>query len=103
MSFPLSAAVGTMRYSLLTVTVLSVPGLVTVVALPLAVDTQVIPAAGRPSTDSQRATTTGLVPAATVTMEAEFWGLADGWMDGRIGAGTEEESGREKIKGCRNR
>lgn len=72
MSFPLSAAVGTMRYSLLTVTVLSVPGLETVVALPLAVVTQEIFAAGRPSTDSQRATTTGLVPASTVTMEAEF-------------------------------
>lgn len=72
MSLPLSAAVGTMRYSLLTVTVLSAPGLDTVVALPPAVVTQEIWAAGRPSTDSQRATTTGLVPASTLTMEAEF-------------------------------
>lgn len=81
MSLPLSAAVGTMRYSLLTVTVSSVPGLDTVVALPFAVVTQEILAAGRPSADSQRATTTGLVPASTVTKEAEFWGLADGWTD----------------------
>ncbi len=72
MSFPLSAAVGTMRYSLVTVTVLSAPGLDTVVALPLAVVTQDILAAGRPSTDSQRATTAGLVSASTVTTEAEF-------------------------------
>lgn len=72
MSFPLSAAVGTIMYSLLTVTVLLAPGLDTVVALPLAVVTQEIWAAGRPSIESQRATTTGLVPASTVTMEAEF-------------------------------
>lgn len=78
-----------MRYSLVTVTVLSAPGLDAVVALPLAEVTQEIWAAGRPSTDSQRATTTGLVPASTVTMEAEFWGLADGRMDGRIDARAE--------------
>lgn len=100
MSFPLSVAVGTMRYSLLIVTVLSAPGLDTVVPLPLAVVTQEIWAAGRPSKDSHRATTTGLVPASTVTTVAEFWGLADGWMDGWIDArmdGGEEEtqSGRE--------
>ena len=69
-------------YSLVTVTVLSLPGLDTDVPLPLAVVTQEIWAAGRPSTDSQRATTTGLVPATSVTIEAAFWGLADGRMDG---------------------
>lgn len=79
MSFPLSAAPGTMRYSLVNDTVLSSPVFDTVVALPLAVVTQEIWAAGRPFKDSQRATTTGLVPATTVTVEAEFWGLADGW------------------------
>lgn len=71
-SFPLSAAVGIMRYSLLIVTVLSDPGLDTVVSLPLAVVTHLILAAGRPSTDSQRATTAILDSATTVTMEAEF-------------------------------
>lgn len=81
MSFPLSAAVGIMEYSLVTVIVLSAADLDTVVPLPLAVVTQEIVAAGRPLTDSQRATTTGAVPAFTVTMEAEFSGLADGGMD----------------------
>lgn len=83
----MSAAVGTKWYSLLTVTVLSVPGFDTVVALPFAVVTQEIWATGRPSTDSQRATTTGLVPASTVTMEAEFRGLADGQIDARTEGG----------------
>lgn len=83
MSLPLSAAVGTMRYSLVIVTVLSAPGVDTVVPLPLAAVTQEISAAGRPFRDSQRATTTGLVPASTVTVEAEFWGLADGRIDVR--------------------
>lgn len=91
-----------MRYSLVMVTVLSAPALDTIVPLPLAVVTHEIWAAGRPSKDSQRATTTGLVPASTVTMEAEFWGLADGVMDGLKGE-EETQSGKEKIKGCRNR
>lgn len=104
MSFPLSSAVGTIRYSLVTVTVLLAPGLGTVVALPLAVVSQVIWAAGRPSTDSQRATATGLVPSTTVMMEAEFWGLADGRMRGwRLDVERKKHNGREKIKGCRDR
>lgn len=70
-----------MRYSLLMVTVLSALTLDTAVALPLAVVTHLTWEAGRPSTESQRATTTGLVPASTVTMDAEFWGLAGGWKD----------------------
>lgn len=84
------------------------PGLDTVVALPLAVVSQVIWAAGRPFADSQSATTTGLVPSSTVTMEAEFWGLADGRMDGlmqgwRVGVERKRHNGRKKIKGCRDR
>lgn len=59
-------------------TVLLAPALDTVVALPFAVVTQEILAAGRPFKDSQRATTTFLAPASTVTVEAVFWGLADG-------------------------
>lgn len=100
MSFPLSAAVGTMRYSLFTVMVLSAPGLDAVVALPLAVVTHEICATGRPSTDSHLATTTGLVPASTVTIEAEFRGLADGGMGwgGRRLEGEKTESVRERIK-----
>lgn len=82
MSLPLSAAVGTSMYWLDTVTVLSAPAVEAEVALPLTAVTHVIWAAGRPSADSQRATTTGLAPAATVeaitvTPEAEFLGLAD--------------------------
>lgn len=96
MSFPLSSGVGTIRYSLVTVTVLLAPGLGTVVTLPLAVVSQVIWAAGRPSLDSQRATATGLVPSTTVMMEAEFWGLADGWIDARMEVGCREEETQQQ-------
>lgn len=78
MSLPLSAGLGTSRYSLLTVTMLSVPGLVTTVPLPLTTVTHFSWAGGFPLADSQRATTTGLSPAVTVTMDAEFLGLAEG-------------------------
>lgn len=95
MSLPLSAAVGTIRYSLMMVTVLSAPALDSTVALPLAVVTQTILAAGRPSADSQRATTTGLELSTAVTTEARFWGLAGGeeWKDGWMkGGGVGEDS-----------
>lgn len=81
MSLPLSSGLGTIRYSLLMVTVLSALILDTSVALPFAVVTHLTWAAGRPLTESQRATTTRLVPASTVTMDAVFWGLAGGWKD----------------------
>lgn len=77
MSFPLSLGVGTMRYSLDTVTVLSVPAFFVVVSLPLAVVTQDILAAGSPFADSHLATVVFSVPASTDTVDAEFSGLAD--------------------------
>lgn len=66
-------------YSLWTVTVLS--GLFVfggVVAFPLSVVDQEMDAAGRPLNDSQRATTTGVLLAVTVTVLAVFLGLAVG-------------------------
>lgn len=79
MSLPLSSGLGTIRYSLLMVTVLSALILDTAVALPFAVVTHLTWEAGRPLAESQRATTTWLVPASTVTMDAAFWGLAGAW------------------------
>ena len=77
MSLPLSAGVGTNQYSLFTVTVLSeLSVFIGVVPLPPTEVTQGMVAGGRPLADSQRATTTGAVPACTVTVEAVFEGLA---------------------------
>lgn len=79
MSLPLSVGWGASMYSLWTVTVLS--GLFVfggVVAFPLSVVDQEMDAAGRPLNDSQRATTTGVLLAVTVTVLAVFLGLAVG-------------------------
>lgn len=60
-----------------TVTVLSgFSVFVGVVAFPLSAVDQEMVAAGRPLDDSQRATTTGVLPAATVTILAMLFGLA---------------------------
>lgn len=79
-------------------TVLLTPGLDTCEALPLAVVSQVIWAAGRPFADSQRATTTGLAPSTTVTTEAKFWGLADGWIDAKMEGGFRDTMAEGRLK-----
>lgn len=98
MSFPLSEAFGARRYSLVTVTVSSAPVFEFSVQLPLAVVTHLILAAGRPSLDSQRATTTGWVPLLTVTMEAEFTGLAGGRVGEKMRRWKVEDHRRERQR-----
>lgn len=77
-SLPLSSGVGTSRYSLRTVTVPSGPLVVLVEWLPPTDASHLTVAAGLPSADSHRATTSDLEPAWTVTTLAEFLGLAGG-------------------------
>lgn len=75
-SLPLSAGLGTSRYSLRTVTVPSGPFAMLVEWLPLSNGSHVMVAAGLPSAALHWATTTDLEPARTVTTLAEFFGLA---------------------------
>lgn len=77
-SLPLSAGVGTKRYSLRTVTVPSGPLMVVVEWFPPTDASHLMVAAGFPSAASHWATTTDLEPAWTVTILAEFFGLAKG-------------------------
>lgn len=72
----MSAGVGTKRYSLRTVTVPSGPFVVVVEWLPPTDASHLMVAAGFPSAASHWATTTDLEPAWTVTILAEFLGLA---------------------------
>lgn len=77
-SLPLSAGVGTRRYSLRTVTVPSGPLTAMVEWFPPTDASHLMVAAGFPSAASHRATTTDLELAWTVTTLAEFFGLAKG-------------------------
>lgn len=85
---PLSSGVGTMRYSLLTVTVPSGPFTEVVFSVPPTAPIHLMVAAGLLSAASHWATTTGspLVLAWTTTGDAEFLGLAEREREERWGA-----------------
>lgn len=77
-SLPLSAGVGTRRYSLRTVTVPSGPSVLLVEWFPPTDASHFMVAAGLPSAATHSATTTDLAPAWTVTSLAVFLGFAVG-------------------------
>lgn len=99
-SLPLSAGVGTSRYSLRTVTVPSGPLVVLVVWFPPSEDVHLMVAAGLPSAASHWATTTDWGPAWTVTAFAEFLGLAMGRGRERVSKGWVSMSSVVNVSWC---